>query len=78
MDSGLGAVLGILFIILIVVVVLATIGFWIWTIVDCATKEPDTGNTKIVWILIILFAGIIGSIIYFFARRPKRWAELGR
>ncbi len=26
--------------------------FWIWMLVDCATKEPDFGNSKLVWILI--------------------------
>jgi prolipoprotein diacylglyceryltransferase len=46
--------------------------FWVWMIVDCATKESDTGNTKVVWILVIVLAGIIGAAIYYFARRPKR------
>jgi LPXTG-motif cell wall-anchored protein len=53
-------------------------GLWIWSIVDCASKEPDTGNDKLVWILIILFTGIIGSAIYYFVRRPRRLAEVGR
>ena len=26
--------------------------FWVWMIVDCATKEPGEGNDKIVWILL--------------------------
>src|SRR5437588_6534671 len=29
--------------------------FWIWALIDCAMKETDQGNTKIVWILIIIF-----------------------
>jgi len=28
-------------------------GVWIWMLVDCATKEADTGNNKVVWILVI-------------------------
>ena len=52
--------------------------FWIWMIVDCATKESSEGNDKIIWILIILFTHVIGSLIYFFARRPTRIAQLGR
>ena len=30
--------------------VLGTI-FWVWMLVDCATKEPDEGNSKLVWTL---------------------------
>ena len=52
--------------------------FWIWMLVECLTKESDTGNTKVTWLLVILFAQIIGALIYYFARRPQRYAELGR
>lgn len=58
-------------------IVLGTI-FWIWMLVDCATKEPDTGNNKIVWIVIIVLTHWIGAAIYFFVRRPQRRAETGR
>ena len=54
-------------------------GFWILMLIECATKEPDTGRTKVVWILILVFTHIIGAAIYFFfVRRPKRIRELGR
>ncbi len=52
--------------------------FWIWMIVDCATKESSEGNDKIVWILVILLTHFIGALIYFFARRPQRIRELNR
>jgi predicted membrane channel-forming protein YqfA (hemolysin III family) len=52
--------------------------FWIWILVDCATKELDTGNTKLVWIIIVVFTYVVGAAIYFFVRRPRRIAELGR
>jgi hypothetical protein len=52
--------------------------FWIWMLVECLTKEADTGNTKIAWLLAILFAQIIGAAIYYFVRRPQRYAVLGR
>ena len=51
--------------------------FWIWMIVDCASNEPSEGNDKIVWILIIVLTQIIGALIYYFVRRPKRIAEFG-
>ena len=54
--------------------VLGTI-FWVWMLVDCATKEPDEGNNKVVWTLIIVFTHLIGAALYFFVRRPRRRAE---
>ncbi len=52
--------------------------FWIWMIVDCASNEPSEGNDKIVWILIIVLTQIIGALIYYFVRRPKRIEEFGQ
>lgn len=51
--------------------------FWIWMIVECATKEPSQGNDKIVWIVINVFAQLIGALIYYFVRRPQRIAQYG-
>ena len=56
---------------------LALMAFWIWMLVDCATKEPSVGNDKIIWILVIIFTHWIGALIYFFVRRPERKRQLG-
>ena len=64
-----------LFVLLVVVLGAA---FWVWMIVDSATKESDEGNTRLVWVIIIVFSGCIGAAFYFFARRPQRKTELGR
>jgi hypothetical protein len=52
--------------------------FWVWMLVDCATKESNEGNTKIVWTIIIVFANMVGALVYWFVRRPQRFAELHR
>ena len=57
--------------------VLALMAFWIWMLVDCATKEPSAGNEKIIWILVIIFTHWIGALIYFLVRRPQRKKEFG-
>jgi hypothetical protein len=51
--------------------------FWVIMIIECATKESSQGNTKVIWILIIVFTYWIGALIYYFIRRPQRIAELG-
>lgn len=58
------------------VLALSTV-FWIWMLIDCATKEPSASNDKIVWVIIILLTHWIGAAIYYFVRRPKRIAETG-
>ena len=67
-----------LFYCLIGIVALLGLAFWIWTIVDSATNEPSGGNDKLVWLLIIIFTGVIGSLVYYFVRRPERLRMFGR
>jgi len=55
---------------------LALMVFWIWMLVDCATKEPSQGNDKIVWILVIVFMNWLGALIYYLARRPDCAGEI--
>ena len=51
--------------------------FWVTMIIECATKESTQGNTKLIWILIIVLTHWIGALVYYFVRRPQRMAELG-
>ena len=54
-------------ILLILFVLIPTI-FWVWMLIDCATKE----ESRIPWLLVILFAGWLGAAIYFFVRKLPR------
>lgn len=70
-SDGAGAAV---FIILITIVGLAATAFWIWAIVD-VVKVPDdsmfkTGN-KLVWVLVVVLAQVIGAIIYVAVGRPS-------
>lgn len=60
---------------LLIPLMLALIGFWIWMLVDCAQNDSFQGNDKIVWILLLVFLGWIGALIYFFVQRPKRFQK---
>ena len=52
--------------------------FWLWVLIDCFTKEPSEGNDKIVWTILIIFLPWIGSILYYFVRRPERVKAVGQ
>jgi hypothetical protein len=56
----------------IITVALAGTIFWIWMIIDCAQNRFLDSNTRLVWILVIVFTHLIGAFIYFLAgRRPR-------
>jgi len=42
------------------------LAFWVWMVIDCATRKFD-GVDKVVWILILIFLNILGAFIYFLA-----------
>ncbi len=61
-----------LFELLILLVLGLGTAFWIWMIVECATKERDPD--RLIWTIIIVFTHVIGAVIYFVIQRPKRIA----
>ena len=57
--------------------ILAVAGFalWIWASVNSLSK-PDAvweaaGQNKIVWLLVIIFLGFIGAILYALIAKPQ-------
>ncbi|WP_094227293.1 PLDc N-terminal domain-containing protein [Methanolobus psychrotolerans] len=52
--------------------------FWLWMLIDCATKEPSEGNDKLIWVIVIIFTHLLGALVYFLVRRPKRIEEYGK
>ena len=75
---GLLGIQELLFLLAVAVIGVGGTVFWIIMLIQCATKEADTGNTKVGWIIIIAVTNVIGAAIYYFVRRPQRQAELGR
>lgn len=62
----------------IIVIAIGGTIFWVWALVDCATNEPPQDNSKLTWILIIIFTHFIGALLYFLIRRPERQRLYGR
>ncbi len=45
--------------------------FWLWMLIDCLKRPDDMfkfggNNAKLIWILVIIFTGLIGAAIYYF------------
>ena len=46
---------------------LASLAFWIWSLVAAIQNPTLDSNARLLWILVIVLAGILGSIIYLVA-----------
>ena len=58
---------------LIIVVGILSFIFWIFMIVDVAKRDFKQENDKILWILVVILAGIIGALIYYFViKKPDK------
>ncbi len=47
-----------------ILVIVSTIGLWIFALVDILRNE-FTGNNKLIWVLVVLFGSAVGAILYF-------------
>ena len=52
--------------------------FWVWIVYDCVSRESSEGNDKLAWLLVILMLPLLGALMYYFVRRPKRISTLGQ
>ena len=48
---------------------IAILAFWVWSVVYVANKRAEDSTQKICWLLILLFFGPIGTLLYFLAGR---------
>ncbi len=64
----------------ILILAIALGGFFLWTgvLVDAVNKEKPESQDRLIWVLIVLFGGPVGAVIYLIVRRPVRVRELGR
>ena len=51
---------------------LVYLGFWVYALVDCLRNDFRGPNQKLIWILLILFAQIIGTFLYLSMSRSTK------
>jgi hypothetical protein len=54
---------------------LAGLIFWVWALVDAIGVSDESlyrTGSKLLWVLVIVFTGAIGAIIYLAIGRPER------
>ena len=53
--------------VLVFALIVGSIVLFIWMLVDCVRRKFRNDVEKIVWILILVFTGIIGALVYWIA-----------
>ena len=56
----------------LVLLLLGSLAFWIWMLIDCLRYEPPDSLDKLVWVLVILLASVVGALIYLVVRKLPR------
>jgi hypothetical protein len=51
--------------------------FWMWMLLESLIVELLTRKEKFGWVVFITTTFIVGALMYFFIRRPRRIAEVG-
>ena len=70
-----------LFVLFFLVFVVGGLAVMIWTLVDVIRMPSDASfkaGTQLVWVLVILFAQVIGAIVYLAVGRPPGGATAAR
>lgn len=56
----------------VVLIGLCAASFWIWMLADCLSNKNLTGSQRCCWAMFILFAHLVGAIVYYFAGRSPQ------
>ena len=46
--------------------------FWLWMLIDCLARKFKDAHDKIVWVFVLLFAHLLGAILYLFMVKIKK------
>ncbi|MEK7950346.1 hypothetical protein [Luteolibacter soli] len=59
-------------ILLFVLVGLAAIGVWLWSLIHCIRNKMLSDTNRIIGIVLIVLLGLLGSLIYLFLPRESQ------
>jgi asparagine N-glycosylation enzyme membrane subunit Stt3 len=74
MESGAPNIVACVFFLIFGLIGLAFFAFWLWMLIDAVKTTPSADNQRLIWILVVVFLGVIGAAVYYFVQRPKNQA----
>lgn len=60
---------------ILIILLLAYLFFWIKTLIEIVNSNYNDQATKVIWFLVVFFAGLIGIFIYYIAGRQTKKIE---
>lgn len=63
------SILGVLLLLLLIPFGIACFAFWVWMLIHAIRNDQVTGTTRVLWVALVWFLPLIGSVIYFFTGR---------
>jgi Phospholipase_D-nuclease N-terminal len=63
------SIVGALLLLLLIPFGLACFAFWVWMLIHAIRNDQVTGTTRVLWVALVWFLPLIGSVIYFFTGR---------
>ncbi len=71
---GVAGIMGLSFLLMSSLLMIAAFVLWIWALVDILRNE-FTGSNKLIWLLAVIMIPMIGMILYFFIGREQKIRE---
>jgi uncharacterized membrane protein YozB (DUF420 family) len=64
------------FVAIAIIIAILLFVLWLWALIDCLKRQDGKfaiggNNAKLIWVLVIIFTGIIGALIYYFLIKRK-------
>ena len=59
-------VYGVMFIFPLILAVILLFVFWLIMIIDSITRKFKESNDKIIWVIVNVFLGLLGALVYYF------------
>lgn len=63
------SIFGVLLLLLLIPLGLACFAFWAWMLIHAIRNDHVEGTTRVLWVALVWFLPLLGSVIYFFAGR---------
>jgi Phospholipase_D-nuclease N-terminal len=70
-SSGSGGFVISFLIMAAILIGLATVGVWLWSLIHCISNRRLTDTNRLIGILLIILLGIVGSLVYLFLPREQ-------
>lgn len=76
MEAKRNTAVGILVVMFVICIGLFVFAFYLWMLIDCIRFEKS--DTKMLWVIIIIFVGPLGALLYLFLAKLKRKKTKGK